>query len=184
MVMAHEVMTAADLLHMPSDGKRYELVRGELLSMSPASPEHGRIAGRVHGLLWSHVEAHQLGDVYAAETGFELSQSPDTVRAPDVAFVSKERAEKIEHGYFPGAPDLAVEVISPEDRYAQVDSKIDDWLEAGCRMVVVVNPRPRHRTVTLYRLSGEVTTLTLDDQLDGSDVVPGWVVPVRRIFGE
>jgi len=186
MIVEHELMTAAELLRMPDDGFRYELVQGELHKMSPASHEHGRIAAKMLVRLGSYVEAQQLGEVYAAETGFELAHDPDTVRAPDLAFIGRERvaAAKTAQGYFPGAPDLAVEVISPDDRYTEVDAKVEDWLDAGCRMVIVINPRRRHRTVAVHRSTVDVTTLTLDDTLDGGDVVPGWRLPIREIFGD
>jgi len=186
MIVEHELMTAAELLRMPDDGFRYELVQGELHKMSPASYEHGQIAMEIGSSLKVYVKAHQLGVVCAAETGFELAHDPDTVRAPDVAFVSRTHAAaaKTAHGYFPGAPDLVVEVISPDDRYTEVDTKVEDWLDAGVRMVIVINPRRRHRTVAVHRSTVDVTTLTLDDTLDGGDVVPGWRLPVREIFGD
>jgi Uma2 family endonuclease len=180
----HELMTAAELLRMPDDGYRYELVRGELHKMSPAGYEHGKIAARMLIHLGSYVQAQQLGEVCAAETGFALAHDPDTVRAPDVAFISRERAAAVQpaQGYFPGAPDLVVEVISPDDRYAEVDEKVEDWLDAGCQMIIVINPRRRHLTVTVYYASVVGTTLTLDDVIDGHDVVPGWTLPVRELF--
>ena len=140
-----------ELLHMPDDGFRYELVRGELRKMPPAGNEHGYIAGEVFGELRSHVKANGLGRVYAAETGFEIHSNPDTVRAPDVAFVSRERLEEVGpvEGYWPGAPDLAVEVVSPNDRHSGVIGKALEWLDAGCRMVLVVDPK--QHTVTVYR---------------------------------
>jgi Uma2 family endonuclease len=109
--------TANDLLQMPDDGFRYELVRGELTKMSPAGNKHGRFAANITGSLVPHVKANKLGAVYAAETGFWLASEPDTVRAPDVAFVSQKRLDEVGDvdGFWPGAPDLVVEVISPSD---------------------------------------------------------------------
>jgi Uma2 family endonuclease len=150
--------------------------------MAPAGNEHGWLAVNITIPLGQHVRAHDLGRVYAAETGFLLATDPDTVRAPDVAFISRERIEAVGdvRGYWPGAPDLAVEVISPDDRYTEVEDKVADWLNAGARMVVVVNSRKR--TVTVYRPNGTVTRLTEQDMLDGEDVVPGWQLPVAEIF--
>ena len=130
----------------------------------------------------SVVKAHDLGIVYAAETGFRLATDPDTVRAPDVAFVSRERVEAVGEveGYWPEAPDLAVEVISPNDSYVEVEEKILDWLEAGTKMVLAVNPR--RRAVTLYRSQSDITILTGTDVLDGGDVVPGFQLTLREIF--
>lgn len=174
--------TANDLLRMPDDGFRYELVRGELTKMSPAGNKHGRFAANVTISLGPHVKANKLGAVYAAETGFWLQSEPDTVRAPDVAFVSQKRLEEVGDvdGFWPGAPDLVVEVISPSDAYTEVEEKVFEWLGAGARMVVVVNPRKR--AVTVYRSLTDIRILTEDDTLDGGDVVPGWTMAVKEIF--
>lgn len=182
MATAQQLMTAEELLLLPDDGFRTELVRGELRRMSPASQKHGRLGMRVSGPLDRYVEEQRLGAVFAAETGFRLTSSPDTVLAPDVAFVRQERIEAVGdiEGYWPGAPDLAVEVVSRHDLYTEVEAKVIDWLEAGARMVVVVNPRKR--TATVYRSLTEIVILTEQDTLTGGDVVPGWSLPVRDIF--
>jgi Uma2 family endonuclease len=182
MATTHHMMTAEELLALPDDGYRYELVRGELRRMAPAGHEHGRLAMNIGIPLGQHVRAHDVGVVYAAETGFVLARDPDCVRAPDVAFVRKERAEAVrdERGFWPGAPDLAVEVISPSDLYTEVEEEVWDWIDAGTRMVIVVNPRTR--TVTVVRSRAGVKILTEQDTLDGGDVVPGWILPVREIF--
>ena len=176
------LVTAQDLLQKPDDGFRYELVRGELKRMVPAGHQHGRIVVNLTTPLDQHVRAHDLGVVYAAETGFKLASDPDTVRAPDVAFVRRERLAEVgeAEGYWPGAPDLAAEVISPGDTYTEVEEKVLEWLEAGTRMVIVVNPRKR--AVTVYRSMTEIVILTEGDGIDGGDVVPGWVVPVANLF--
>ena len=150
--------------------------------MTPAGHHHGRVAINLTTPLDQHVRAHRLGVVFAAETGFRLESDPDTVRAPDVAFIQRERAEKVGDGdgYWPGAPDLAVEVVSPGDSFGEVEEKVFDWLDAGCRMVVVVNPRKR--TATVYRSRSDIAVLTEGDELDGGDVVPGWRLPVRELF--
>ena len=176
-----KLMTAEELLAMPDDGYRYELVRGKLRQMAPAGHAHGREGNRVNVSMSVQVYANDLGETYLAETGFVLERSPDTVLAPDVAFVRKEREEAARDvsGYFPGPPDLAVEVISPNDRLTEVAAKVADWLEHDTRMVVVVNPR--NRTVQVHTSDG-VTELTEADTLDGGDVVPGWSMPVADIF--
>jgi Uma2 family endonuclease len=175
-------ITAEELLRMPDDGFRYELVRGELRKMPPAGSEHGYLALRIASRLERHVDANGLGRTYIAETGFKLASDPDTVRAPDAAFVSRERVEKAGRieGYWPGAPDLAVEVTSPGDTHAQVVEKALAWLEAGCRMVLVADPE--RRTVTVYRSLENIRILTEDDAVEGADVVPGWTLPVAEIF--
>jgi Uma2 family endonuclease len=176
-------MTADELLNMPDDGFRYELVRGELRKMAPPGEEHGIITVEITLSLGNHVKARHLGKVYAAETGFKLASGPDTVRAPDVAFVSREGLEQQPptKGYRQGAPDLAVEVLSPGDRYGEVEEKVFDWLDAGTKMVLVVNPDKR--TVTVYRSRREIHVLTEDDAVSGADVVPGWSLPLRELFG-
>ena len=176
-----KLTTAEELLAMPDDGYRYELVRGELKRMAPASHAPGRQAGRIGRRLGIFVEDNNLGETYAAETGFVLARNPDHVLAPDAAFVRGERADDARDvsGYFPGAPDLAIEVISPTDRYTDVEEKVADWLEAGTLIVIVVNPR--NRTVRVHTPDG-VTELAEEDSIDGGDVVSGWSMPVADIF--
>jgi Uma2 family endonuclease len=175
-------MTADDLLRMPGDGFRYELVKGELRKMAPAGHEHGRVAVRFTWRLAQYVETNNLGAVYAAETGFLISMNPDTVRAPDVAFVRRKRLDDVGKvgGYWPGAPDLAVEVVSPGDTYTEVEEKAIAWLEAGTLMVLTLNPRKR--TVTVYRSLNDITILNEDAILDFSDIVPGFKIAVKDIF--
>jgi Uma2 family endonuclease len=167
---------------MADEDFRYELVKGELRKMSPAGYRHGQIVIRFAWRLAQYVETNHLGAVYAAETGFLLASNPDTVRAPDVAFVSQKRIEQVRdsEGYWPGAPDLAVEVVSPSDTYTKVEEKVLEWLKAGTRMVLVIDPRTR--TVTVYRALNDVTILTEKDTFDGGDVVPGWSVKVDTLF--
>ncbi len=176
-------MTAEELFKMPDDGyHRYELVRGELRKMPPPGAYHGKSATRVGRPLADHVDENHLGEVYIGEVGFRIGSNPDHVRAPDVAFVSREREDEVGemHGYFPGPPDLAIEVISPNDIYREVDEKVQDWLDAGTRMVIVINPR-RHE-VRVHTPTSDTVILTPGDTLDGGDVVPGWRIPVSRVF--
>jgi Uma2 family endonuclease len=182
MDVVRQQVTAEELARIPDDGFRYELVRGELRRMTPAGNVHGRIAMNVAAPLFQHVRAHNLGSVYAAETGFRLTSDPDTVRAPDVAFVRRARVEAVGEveGYWPGAPDLAVEVVSPGDSYAEVEEKVFDWLEAGTKMVLTVNPRKR--SVTVYQSLVDITVLIKTDVLNGGEVVPGFRLAVRDVF--
>ena len=151
MTTSQRLMTAEELLRLPDDGQRHELIVGELRTMSPGGAQQGRVAIRFAGPLSHYVAAHRLGEVFAAGTGFLLTTTPDTVRAPDVAFVSRERFEATGDltGYWPGAPDLAAEVVSPNDLYIEVDEKVATWLAHGARMVLVLNPR--WRTVAVHR---------------------------------
>ena len=175
-------ITADVLLAMPEDGNRYELIGGELMMMSPAGGQHGILAARILRKLGNFVEDAGLGAVFAAETGFLLTSNPDTVRAPDVAFVCRQRLDDVGPvtGYWPGAPDLAVEVLSPSDSYSQVEEKALCWLDSGCRMVLVVDPQQEH--ITVYESRDRIRVLDIDATLDGGTVVPGWSVPVAEVF--
>ncbi len=122
-----------------------------------------------------------MGVVTGAETGFLIGRNPDTVRAPDVALVRAERIPESEPvGFFPGAPDLAVEVLSPSDAAGDVLAKVQDWLDAGCRAVWVLDPQTR--TVTTYRTRRQIAVLCGSETLNGGDVLPGFEVPVARLF--
>lgn len=183
MTLTTQLITAEELLRMPDDGFRYELVKGELRKMAPASHQHGRIAMLISVSLGHHILTRKLGMVYAAETGFTIARNPDTVRAPDFSFIRQEVIEKFgepDEAYWPGAPDLVVEVISPGDTYTEVEEKVFNWLEAGTRMVSVINPRKK--AVTVYRSLNDVKVLTENDTLDGADVVPGWQMAVKDLF--
>jgi Uma2 family endonuclease len=182
MATTRNLMTADELLRLPDDGLRHELVAGELRTMPPSGAQHGWQAARLAGSLIYYVDANRLGLVYVADAGFWLTRDPDTVRAPDVAFVRRERvlAAGDVKGFWPGAPDLVVEVISPGDLYTEVDEKIASWLAHGARLVLAVDPR--RRTVAVHRPNQPVRLLTEDDRLEGQDVVPGWSLPVRQIF--
>ena len=177
-----QLTTADELLNYGGDGYRYELVKGELKKMAPAGSEHGMLALEIAAELRNFVKANKLGRVYAAETGFKLTTNPDTVRAPDAAFVSQKRLDEVGpvQGYWPGAPDLAAEVVSPNDLYTEVSEKVAEWLRAGSRMVVIVNPRTQQ--VFVHLSPTEVRVLGVDDTLEGGEVVPGWQLAVGELF--
>jgi Uma2 family endonuclease len=150
--------------------------------MAPAGSEHGIVAGRLHTRLGQHVLSHKLGEVLGADAGFLIGRGPDTVRAPDVAFVTAARlSEPVPQGYFPGPPDLAVEVVSPHDRVCEVEEKVQDWLEAGCREVWVVSPR--FRRITVYRSPTGIRVLSAGDMLESAELLPGFSCPVAEAFG-
>jgi Uma2 family endonuclease len=176
-------LTAAELLQLSNrDHKRYALIRGELITMAPAGAEHGARASSLGARMQVFAEDHELGIVFAAETGFQLEVDPDTILAPDAAFVRQARlpAGPLPAGYFPGAPDIAVEVVSPGDTQREVADKVAAWLEHGTHLVWVL--RSRQKTVTVHRLDGTVQVLGENDLLDGEDVLPGFRIPIKHLF--
>jgi Uma2 family endonuclease len=180
---ASTLVTADELLRMPRDGYRYELVAGEIKKMPPPGWRHGVVVGRLSLLLTPFVKQHDLGLVLEGDSGFRLARDPDTVRAPDYAFIRKDRlpSEEPEDAYWPGPPDLAVEVVSPGDTIHEIDDKVKAWLDADALMVWVVNPK--WRSVTVYRSATNIKTLTENEELSGEDVLPGFRCPVGEIFG-
>ena len=177
-----QLTTADELLKLPRGRFRHELVRGELRRMAPSGYEHGRVAARLTVALGAYVDEHELGDVCGAETGFKLESDPDTVLAPDTAFIGRTRVGEVgrERGYGAGVPDLAAEVVSPNDRVGEVEQKVEQWLSFGVKLVWVVSPKLR--TVTVYRSLVDVQTLTEKDDLDGENVLPGFRYPVAKLF--
>ena len=176
------LLTAEELLCLPDAGRRLELVDGELYEMSPAGGEHGNIAAVVLIILGGFVRRHRLGRTFAAETGFILARDPDTVRAPDVAFVSRERLPQggLPSGYLEMAPDLAVEVISPSDTDREVQEKTESWLAAGTSQVW--NLYPQNRTVAVHQRGVPATVIGESGVLTGGDLLPGFRVPVAELF--
>jgi Uma2 family endonuclease len=174
-------LTADDLLHLNIPDKRTELVRGVLVVREPAGYRHGEVAGRIAKSVMDHVDRNDLGRVLAAETGFTLFTDPDTVRAPDVAFVSQARLpDPPPSGFAMLAPDLVVEVLSPDDRPGEVLAKIADWLRAGCKLVWVADSVRRQARV--YRADGSEVMLSEADALDGEDVLPGLTIQLSAVL--
>jgi len=174
------LLTADELQHVYVPDKRVELVRGLLVVRELPGMRHARVAMDLALALGAHVRAAALGRVYA-EAGFKLASNPDTVRGPDIAFISRGRIPDPEPTGFAGfAPDLVVEVISPGDRAGEVLAKVADWLSAGTRLVWVLDPA--RRVARVYRADGTEQILTADESLDGGDVVPGFSCPVGEIF--
>jgi Uma2 family endonuclease len=177
------IVTADELLAMPRGlGKRYELVEGELRVMSPGSWRHGKVISRLNSRLESYVEEHGLGVVFGAETGFRLASNPDTVRAPDVSFIAKEHlpAQEPVEAYWPGAPDLAVEVTSPGDRRSEIEEKIQAWLSAGCVAVWIVDPKTK--TGAIHRSNADVQIVAAGEILQGDPIVPGFSCSLTEVF--
>jgi len=175
-------LTAEELLRLSTTGSRYELVKGELFEMPPAGGRHGSVAMRIGIVLGSYVRENELGEVFAAETGFILRRDPDTVRAPDAAFVARERlpAGELPPGYLEMVPDLAVEVVSPGDSAREVREKVADWMRAGVRLLWAIDPATR--SVTVYRSTDDLSVLSEDDSLDGGQVIPGFSTNIKDLF--
>ena len=163
-------------------GRRTELVRGDLIVMAPAGGRHGQVAHTLALFIGIHVRDRNLGRVFAAETGFTLRRDPDTVRAPDVAFVAGERlaTEGSPAGFLEMAPDLAAEVVSPGDSATAVRDKVADWLAAGARLVWVVSPETR--SVVVHRQDHPALTLHEAEVLAGAPVFTDFAVRVRDLF--
>ncbi|HYT71047.1 MAG TPA: Uma2 family endonuclease [Gemmatimonadales bacterium] len=175
------VQTAQDLRRFSEPGKTAELVRGVLVVREPPFTSHGSRAARLTVRMGAFVEREGLGEVFAQDTGFQIERDPDTVRAPDLAFVASARLGQIpQEGYAEVAPDLVVEVLSPSDRPGAVLEKVGQWLSAGTRLVWVVDPAHRHTRV--YRADGSVSIVGPEGELDGEDVLPGFRCPLGEIL--
>jgi len=174
--------TADDLYRMPDDGWKHEIQGGMLVSEPLPGARHGRVAFRVAELLGAHVRRHRLGIILTNDTGFILARSPDTVRGPDVAFVSRKRFEEVGDlaTAFPGPPDLAVEIVSQSNTPAGIHSRVADYLAAGARLVWVVDPETE--TVLVHRSLLSPVTLGSEATLDGEEVVPGFRATVSELF--
>ncbi len=175
------LLTAEEFAALPREGLRLELVRGEIHAMPPAFGVHGEAAMMLGATLGQHVLANGLGELYAA-TGFLIECDPDSVRAPDIAFVRADGmpARNELPGWMRVMPDAVVEVICPCDRVRDMPSKIDMWLNVGVRLVWVVYPT--RKVIEVHRPGQPMLTLGMSDALDGYDVVPGFTAPVARVF--
>jgi Uma2 family endonuclease len=178
----NKLLTAGELEELSAESEcRYDLIRGQLLTMAPAGFRHGRIAARIVGRLESY-GAPRGWVAVAAETGFILARNPDTVLGPDAALVRADRlpSEAEQEHYLELVPDVAVEVVSPSDRARDVSDKVMEYLEAGVRQVWLVEPR--RRIVTVYEADRSAQVLTDADTIDGDELLPGFSLPVRALF--
>ncbi len=177
MSAARSLITAEQLPEI-ANGRRVELVRGELVEMTPVGGEHGYIVGLLLSLLVPFARDHELG-VAGAEWGFVLARGPDIVRAPDVAFAVRLK-HGIPEGFIEGAPDLAIEVVSPGDRVGEVQERIREYLHYGARLVWLIDPRSK--TVTAYRPSGDARVYAGDEPVPGGDILPGFSLRPSDLF--
>ncbi len=184
MAVQERFYTADDLWemsHRVDDQKRLELIRGVIVEMAPTDDVHGLLAAWLLYMIMGHVLAHDLGDVAAAETGYVLfAGPPQTVLAPDIGFVSKARRSQLTGKYYPIAPDLAVEVVSPGDTARDVREKVELYLQYGTSLVWVVYPDSR--LVDVFRPGQPAEKYGVDRELDGGNVLPGFRLPVKDLF--
>jgi len=179
--MRTSLITAEELERVSIPGKVTELIRGQLVVREPPGTWHGAVSARLTLRLGSFVEAQGLGLVFAQDTGFQIASNPDTVRAPDVAFVARERLDAIhDRGYSALAPDLLAEVVSPDDRPGELLAKVADWLVAGVRLIWVIDPL--RKVARVYRPDGSLTVLGEADALDGEDVLPGFSCGLKDLL--
>jgi Uma2 family endonuclease len=175
------LMTAEEFADL-TDNRRTELVRGEVVSMSPVGKVHGRIVVRLSGRMDVFVQEHHLGWC-GTETGFILDRDPDVVRAPDLAFVSAARLRDLDaDGYFELAPDLAVEVLSPGDRASDLNVKVEEYFRAGVKLVWVLDPKVEK--VWVHRPGSPIRVFSGDDEVSGEDVLPGFTFRPRDVFAQ
>ncbi len=177
-----KLLTAEDLLRLSSQGVKGELINGVLHETVAVGKVHARIAIRMGGEFDRHARRHRLGQVGGTDGGVLIERNPDTVREPDVYFVSAERLplDDDSDGYLEVMPELVVEIVSPNDRERDVAEKISMWLEHGVSMALEV--RPAERTIAIHRPGVPAVTLTGEDVLDGGDVLPGFSLPLSEIF--
>jgi len=177
------ISTALQLANLPNDGNRYELIDGVLYMMSPVGFDHGDVAMRIGALLFQHVNTNSLGKVCAAETGFRIARDPDTVRAPDAAYVSQAKLDACTEDkstYLPLAPDLVVEVVSPSDVFSEVEAKVAQWLVAGTKIVLVANPKDQ--TLRVYRSPEKIEILRKGETFDAGDACGNWNLAINDVF--
>ena len=175
-----KLMTAEEFYQSQAGRERSELVRGEVIEMVPPNRVHGRTALRIGSALLAFVDKQDLGEVMV-ESGYIVERGPDTVRGPDVSFMSKQRLPPDESGtLIDGAPDLVVEVVSPSDSAGQVEEKTNQYFRAGARQVWWVYPITR--SVIVHNPDGSARRYGESDTIQGGDVLPGLSLPVNRFF--
>ena len=181
-VQTDHLWTAEDLLDFQNSPWQHELIQGVLYRMPPTGDEHGYVTGNFFGWLFQHVKTNQLGELFAAETGYVVQTNPDSVIAPDCSYIAKDRwsTSQITGKYLRTAPDLVAEIVSPNDRPREVQEKVERWLQFGVRAVVVIDPKSQ--TVTVHQSLDQKTIYEFDNTIDLNFVVPGFSLPMRHLF--
>lgn len=182
MTTKKKLMTADELLMLPDDDQRHELLDGVLITMSPPGWPHGMVMANISYLLSAHVRANDLGAVAAGDPGIILRRGPDRVRGPDVCFIARDRlpGRTAPRGYLEIVPDLIVEIVSPGDSAAEVQEKLDEWRRAGARLIWAVYPRTR--SVIAYQPDGSARVYTESETIDAEPVLPGFSARVADFF--
>ncbi|MDX1522368.1 MAG: Uma2 family endonuclease [Anaerolineae bacterium] len=176
-----KLITAEALWSLGDAGKHFELVKGELIQMTPPGGTHGQVAVEIAALLRNFVKPNNLGKLMV-ETGYRLAADPDTVRSPDVSFLSAQNvpSDGIPEGYITGPPDLAIEIVSPGDTATEIQDKVQDYLQSGTKLVWIIYPQ--QQVVVVHYPDGTAKTLSQSETLSGEDVVPGFTCSVKEIF--
>ncbi|HUG60266.1 MAG TPA: Uma2 family endonuclease [Methylomirabilota bacterium] len=176
------VLTAADVERMGSAGERMELIDGELREKEPMGGWHGEAQIEISGPLHAHVKRGGLGRIYPSDTQFRILRNPDIILIPDIAFVRAERLPQraARKGIMPLAPELAVEVVSPNDRRSDLMVKVEQYERAGVPLIWLVDER--RRSVEVRAIGHPSRMLRESDLLDGGEVVPEFQLPVADIF--
>lgn len=179
---AQKLITAEEFARMPNppDGSQQELVQGVVITMPPPGGRHGVCCLKIGRRIGNYVDEHNLGTTASNDTGFITERDPDSVLGPDICFWGRERLPEVPEGYIEIAPDLVVEVISPSDRYARIQNKVNEYLEKGVRLIWVMDPEDRSAAV--LRGGQKMKVLSENDMLTGEDVLPGFSCRVGDLF--
>lgn len=180
--ITQKLITAEEFARIPDppDGSRQELVQGAIITMPPPGARHGACCSRINRRLANFVEDNNLGTVFANDTGFVTERDPDSVRGPDISFWSREKLPEVPDGYIEVAADLLIEVVSPSDRYARIQQKVNEYLEKGVRLIWVVDPEDR--SVAVFRDGQKPKVLSENEILTGADVLPGLTCRIADLF--
>ncbi len=177
-----KVWTDAEFMALSRDGHRYELVNGELVDMGNSGAKHGYVAILLSAALFHCVSTQKLGALMDSGTAFVMKSG--NKRSPDISFVAKERLQGLDElpdGFLEGAPDLAIEILSPSNTVEEIHDKLVEYFESGARLVWVIHPKEHY--VLVYRSSTQPDRLLKStDMLDGEDIIPGFMLPVSNLF--
>jgi Uma2 family endonuclease len=176
------LITAEQFLHWPDEG-RCELVQGEIVHLTASRPLHGLVEVRLSSRLFNYADSTGRGHVLGGEVGLWVRRNPDTVRAADLVFISRERyARRNPKGFLDVPPELVVEVLSPDDRYGDVMEKLREYLDLGVDLIWIVDPERRY--VLAYRTLHDVERFEEGDVLRDEEILPGFALPLAELFGE